>query len=60
MPKIRDMTSPEMTDEHFDTLYDVLHAINDLPHVRSLVEAYMRGRGCEDPAEQIDALHKLW
>lgn len=58
--QVRSEDSPPLTDHHFDTLYELLMAINHLPHVRDLIEAYMRGRGHEDPTEQIETLHKLW
>jgi hypothetical protein len=49
----------QMDDNHWNTLQELLTAIGDLPGVMDKVDAYLRGRGIEDPQEEIRALRKI-
>ena len=49
----------EMDDNHWNTLQEILNALGDLPGVNDRIDAYMRGRGIEDPEAEIDALRKI-
>ncbi len=50
---------PEMDDNHWNTLQELLTAVAELPGVFDKVDAYLRGRGIEDPKAEIEALHKI-
>ncbi len=50
---------PEPDDNHWNTLQEILNAIGDLPGVMDRVEAYMRGRGIEDPQVEIAVLRNI-
>ena len=49
----------EMTDDHWSTLQELINAVFELPGVADRVDAYMRGRGIEDPPAVIEALRKI-
>ena len=40
---------PDLDENHFSTLQEVLSAISAIPGVAPQVEAFMRGRGIDDP-----------
>jgi hypothetical protein len=50
---------PQMDENHWNTLQELLTAIGDLPGVMEKVDAYMRGRGIEDPQEEICELRRI-
>ena len=41
---------------HMHTAQELLNAVYDLPGVPEKVDAWLRGRGLEDPQVEIDAL----
>jgi hypothetical protein len=49
----------EMDDNHWSTLQELLTAIGDLPGVWDKIDAYMRGRGIENPDAEIRELRKI-
>lgn len=49
----------QMDDNHWNTLQELLNAVSSLPGVADKVDAFMRGRGIEDPKAEIEALHKI-
>lgn len=49
----------EMDDNLRSTLQELLTAIGDLPGVMDKIDAYLRGRGVDDPQEEIRALRKI-
>ena len=51
--------APEMDDNHWNTLQELLNALAHLPGVFERVDAFMRGRGIEDPKVEIEALHSI-
>lgn len=59
MNVVRAINAPEMDDNHWNTLKNLLDAMTDLPGVAERVEAYMMGRGIEDPHAEIQALIDL-
>lgn len=54
-----EVKAPEMDDNHWNTLQELLNAVADLPGVFDRVDAFMRGRGIEDPKAEMEALHKI-
>lgn len=46
-----------MTEFNWDALQGLLSAINDMPDVARQIDAYMRGRGHDNPHEEIVALN---
>lgn len=57
---MEDRTSADqMDDNHWSTLQELLTAIGDLPGVMDKVDAYMRGRGIEDPQAEIRDLRRI-
>lgn len=54
-----DKHEPALDENHFETLQNLLDAINRLPGVFERVEAYMVGRGVESPKDEIEALYKV-
>ncbi len=50
---------PGMDDNHWNTLQEILNAIGELPGTMDRVDAYMRGRGIEDPQAEIGALRDI-
>lgn len=55
----RQSPEQEMDDNHWSTLQELLTAIGDLPGVMDKIDAYMRGRGIDEPQEEIRALRKI-
>jgi hypothetical protein len=51
--------APQMDDNHWNTLQELLNAVAELPGVFERVEAFMIGRGIEAPKVEIEALHKV-
>lgn len=49
----------QMDDNHWNTLQEILNAINSLDGVMDRIEAYMLGRGIENPESEIQALRKI-
>lgn len=49
----------QMNDNHWNTLQELLTAIGALPGMMDKIDAYMRGRGIEDPRAEIGALRKI-
>lgn len=61
LPKVTvvDRDEPnQVGDEHWSTVQELLNAMSDLPGLAERVDAYMRGRGIDDPAEDIARLRK--
>lgn len=52
-------TDAPMGDDHWNTLQELLTAINALPGVRTQIEAYMMGRGLDDPGEDLRELQRI-
>lgn len=49
----------EMDDNTWNTLQEILNAIGAMPDIETRIDAFMRGRGIEDPAIEIRALRKI-
>lgn len=45
-----------LDENHWNTLQELLNAVGALPGVMDKVDAYMRGRGIDDPVVELDAL----
>lgn len=54
-----DMKPPEMDENHWNTLQELLNAVNELPGVWDRVESFMMGRGIDNPKLEVEALHKI-
>lgn len=52
-------STQEMDDNHWNTLQELLTAIGYLPGVYDKIDAYMRGRGIDDPESEIRALRQI-
>lgn len=52
-------TNAKMDDNHWSTLQELLTAIGHLPGVMDKIDSYLRGRGIEDPQEEIRALRQI-
>ena len=57
--RLRERQEDRLDDNHWNTLQEMLNALNDLPGVFERVEAFMIGRGIESPKVEIEALHKI-
>lgn len=47
-----------LDENQINTVQEILNAIRDLKGVYDRADAYLRGRGIEDPQAEIEALHK--
>lgn len=47
-----------LDEDHIHTIQELLTAVYDLPGVADKVDAWLRGRGFEDPQENIRDLRK--
>lgn len=52
-------STAEMDENHWNTLQEMLNAIGALPNVYERIDAYMRGRGIDDPDAEIRALRSI-
>ena len=52
-------TDNQMDENHWNTLQEILNAIHGLSGVEDRIEAYMLGRGIEDPKLEIRALRNI-
>lgn len=50
---------PELDENHWCTIQEILTAIGDLPGVMEKVDSYMRGRGIENPQAEICELRRI-
>ena len=50
---------PELDENHWNTLQELLNAVNSIPGVWERVEAYMIARDIDDPKAEVQALHDI-
>jgi len=52
-------STTEMDDNHWNTLQEILNAIGAMPDIEARVDAFMRGRGIDEPQSEIRALRSI-
>lgn len=57
--EVEDAKPTELDGNHVSTVQEILSAISDLPGVMEKIDAYMRGRGIEDPQAEIGELRSV-
>ena len=50
---------PELDENHWSTLQELMNAVGEIPGVWERVEAYMIGRDIENPKAEMEALRKV-
>jgi hypothetical protein len=52
-------STTEMDENHRNTLQEILNAIGAMPDIEARIDAFMRGRGIDDPDAEIRALRMI-
>jgi hypothetical protein len=52
-------STTEMDENHLNTLQEILNAIGAMPDIEARIDAFMRGRGIDDPDAEIRALRMI-